>query len=384
MNPQEENKPENKIPTAIPVPPIKNQEEPKRTSGNDFFIRPLRTYEDDVKNAVKTDSISTAKILMAEQQKRQVEKENFEESSPKSQTNIVKIAASVILVLLSIGIVGGGTYYYFQKKASEIPQQVTILTSNNFIDTEEVIKVNKINRTNREVVGEIRKIISSSANSMSEDTIKEIKLIKTVVTTENGKEFSNDIELTTEEFMKILEAREPDALTRALDPKFLLGVHKTKTSVEPFIIFRINDYEISYAKMLEWEWVLVPDIQDIFYKNLGSSQAFIKYEEDAADNAPLVVEQPTIIATSTDTVASSTSISQETTDERATTTSSKYEYRNFKDLILANRDTRSISSVDGKLLFFYSFIDRKNLILTTNIETMNIIINRLNSAKLVR
>ena len=383
MNPQEENKPENKIPTAIPVPPIKNQGEPKKTPGNDFFIRPLRTYEDDVKNAVKTDSISTAKILMAEQQKRQTEKENFEESSPKSQTNIVKIAASVILILLSVAIIGGGTYYYFQKKVSEIPQQVTILTSNNFIDTEEVAKVNKINKTNREVVGEIRKIINSSANSMSEDTLKEVKLIKTVITTENGKEFSNDIELSTEEFMNILEAREPDALTRALDSKFLLGVHKTKTSAEPFIIFRINDYEISYSKMLEWEWVLVPDIQDIFYKNLGSSQAFIKYEEDEADNVPLIIEQPVIIENPTDKTASSTT-STEATTEQASTTTSKYEYRNFKDLILANRDTRSIRSADGKILFFYSFIDRKNLILTTNTETMNIIINRLNSAKLVR
>jgi len=348
-----------------------NPQEENKKKGDDFFIRPLRTYEDDVKNAVQKDGITTSRILLAEQQKRQTEQEDFEENSPKSETNIVKIAASIILVLLSLGVIGGGAYYYIQKRASEVPQQVTILTSNNFIDTEDLVKINIINKTNREVVGEIRKIINSSED-MKEDTVKEIKLIKTVVTTENGKEFSSEINLNTEEFMNILEAREPDALTRSLDSKYLLGVHKTKTSVEPFILFKTNDYEISYAKMLEWEWVLVPDVQDVFYKNLGSSQAFLKYEEDAANDIPLIIEQSEQISTTTTEINSQT------------TTAPKYEYRNFKDLILANRDTRSIIGADGKTLFFYSFIDRKNIILTTNIDTMNIVINRINSAKLVR
>lgn len=373
MNPKEENKP--------PVVPVQNPDSLKGKSGGDFFIRPLRTYEDDVKNAVQKDGITTSRILLAEQQKRQIEKDNFEENSPKSQTNIVKIFASIILFILSFILVGGGVYYYFQKRASEVPQQVTILTSNNFIDTEELIKINVNNKTNREVVGEIRKIINSS-NDMKEETLKEIKLVKTVITTENGKEFSNEVNLTTSEFMRVLEAREPDALTRSLDSKFLIGVHKSKTSVEPFILFRTNDYEISYAKMLEWEWVLVPDIQDIFYKNLGSSQAFIKYEEDSLDNLPLVIENLPEISTST-TLDATTTISIETNG--ATTTSpSKYEYRNFKDLILANRDTRSINNTEGKLLFFYSFIDKGHVFMTTNIETMNIVISRLNSAKLVR
>jgi hypothetical protein len=387
MNPQEEKKQENNVPTPKPVAPITvpvapvtipvaptNIPEPKKgASGNDFFIRPLRTYEDDVKNAVQKDSISTAKILMAEQQKRQIEKNDFEENSPKSETNVVKIVASIILVLLGIGIIGGGAYYYFQKKAFEIPQQVTILTSNNFLDTENLEKISVDNKTNREVVGEIRKIINNSSD-MKEGTLKEIKLVKTVVTTENGKEFSKEVELSTDEFWVILEAREPDALARSLDQKFLLGVHKTKTSVEPFITLKTNDYEISYAKMLEWEWVLVSDIQDIFYKNLGSSQAFLDYEE----NNNLQVQDFIVI----DASSSTTTVTDST--QNSTTTLSKYEARNFKDLILANKDTRSILDTAGKILFFYSFVDRKNLIMTTNGETLNLLIGRLTSTQLIR
>ena len=52
--------------------PITMEEKQK---SDDFFIRPLRTYEDDVKNAVRRDSISTTKILMAEQRKKEQEQE---------------------------------------------------------------------------------------------------------------------------------------------------------------------------------------------------------------------------------------------------------------------------------------------------------------------
>jgi len=294
---------------------------------------------------------------------------------------------AVFFLVLGIGAIGGG-YYYYTRVQTFKPEQVTILTSNNFIDTESVININQTGKTNRDVVGGIRNIIKVS-DDIKQDTLKEIELLKTVVTTENGKEFSNDIELTTEEFFNILEAREPDALTRSLDAKFLLGVHKTKDSVEPFIIFRTNDYEISYTKMLDWERLLIPDIQDIFFKNLASSQAFIEYEvnlnEERGIQNPLpeTIVSSEVVSTTTTESATGTATST-VTQTGSVTIANKYEARDFKDLILSNKDTRSISDSSGKLLFFYSFIDRKYLILTTNSDTLGLIINRLNSAQLVR
>ncbi len=349
MNPQEENKNSQEQ---------KSPEPQKGVRGNDFYIRPLRTYEDDVKNAVQKDNISTAKILMAEQQRRQVEQAQTEESSPTSKTNISKIILAIVFIVLGLGAVGGGYYYYTLNKFVE-PEQITVLTSNNFIDIDNFQNINVTGKTNRELVGEIRNIINNSNSEMKEDSVKQIKISKTVTTINNGREISNEVEISTEEFFNILEAREPDALTRSLDKKFLLGIHKTKDGVEPFILFKSNDYEISYAKMLEWEYIMISDIKDIFFKNLGSSQAFLKYEED--------------IEISTTTSATSTE-----------TLTQKYNDRDFKDLILANKDTRSISNEDGKLLFFYSFISKDHLIFTTNSDTLTLIINRLNTAKLVR
>jgi hypothetical protein len=361
MNPQEENK---------IVPNNANGEKvtpPKKTG--DFLISPLRTYENDVKSVVQSNNISTAKILMAEQQKRQKEQENFEQNSPASKTNILKISLSVFFIVLGLGGVGAG-YYFYSKTNTPKLDSVVVVNSNKIIDTESVINISIDNKTNREVVSEIRKIIRNSDSEIKEGTLKEIKLVKTVTTEQDGKEVSNIFGLETSEFFNLLETREPDALVRSLNKEFLLGVHNKKNNIEPFIIFKVDDFEISYAKMLEWKYFLLSDIKDIFFVNLGSSQAFI--DEEALQE---------ITTSSTENIATSTT---STSTPPVITKTLNYDEKEFKDLILANRDTRAIIDKDGKLLFFYTFINREYLILTTNIDTLNTIVTRTNSAKLIR
>jgi len=365
MNPQEENKnPENIL---------KETEVPKKGANEIFSISSLRTYEDDVKNAVQRNNVSTAKILMAEQQKRQKEQDNFEQNSPSSKTNVVKITVSVVFVILGIAAVGGG-YYFYLRSVPQKTQPLTVLNSSKIIDTESETQIDAAGKTNREVVGEIRKIIKNGSSEIKENDLKEIKLLRTVITEENGKEFSNILSLETQELFTLLETREPDALVRSLDKEFLLGAHNNKNKIEPFIVFKTNDFEISYAKMLEWEYVLVSNIKDIFFENFGSSQGFIGEEADNTITPEINVSDAT---TSTSTVVTSTSTTP-------VINAKKYNEREFKDLVLANRDTRAIIDKDGKTLFFYTFINRDYLILTTNIETLNTIVTRLVSAKLIR
>lgn len=373
MNPQEENKnPENIL---------KETEVPKKGADELFSISSLRTYENDVKNAIQNNNVSTAKILMAEQQKRQKEQSDFEQDSPTSKTNVLKISVSVVFVVLGIIAVGAGYYFYSKNSAPKI-DPVVVVNAKKIIDTESEVGISTDNRTNREVVGEIRKIIKNSNSEIKEGNLKEISFSKTVTTEENGKEFSNIFRLETPELFKVLETREPDALVRSLDKGFLLGIHNNKNKIEPFIIFKTNDFEISYAKMLEWEYVLVSNIKDIFFENLGSSQAFIGEE---VDNAVIPEINLSDATTSTSTIATATSTKTETSTSTAPVINNKkYNEREFKDLILANRDTRAIIDKDGKLLFFYTFINRDYLVLATNIDTLNTIITRMSSAKLIR
>jgi len=354
MNPDNKNiEGNNNQPQNIP------EQKPKT---GDFFIRPLRTYEDDVKNAVRRDSISTAKILMAEQRKKEKEEQIYEDTSPKSKTNITKITLSVFLVILGIGLAGGSYFYFFQNTNND-DQNVSPINEKSLIAIDETFKINTFQKTNREIIGVIRKEIAES-QKMKQNNIKEILISKNITVTENEKEIKKEEKINTSEFFTILEAGEPDGLVRSFDDNFIIGIHKTKDAAEPFILLRSNDFENSYAGMLEWEKRrMIEDIKNIFYINLGSSQIF-------ADNTKQNINTENVSGTQ---ISTSTEISISTnvaTGTLTTGTSSvqnsvpkiedTYDARDFKDLIISNKDIRAILNKDGK-------IEKKNINFNKNL-----------------
>jgi hypothetical protein len=373
MNPEELKTPKpNNLPPApqVPLPPKKD----------DFLIRPLRTYEDDVKEIVKKDNISTAKIMLAEQRKREIEKEITEEVSIKSNRNITRIIVSIVLIALGIGAVSGVYFYhdYQIKKQNNIPAPI-LITKNDFIDVDSTTKIDRTNLSGRETLGAIRNIIRNSGAEMVEKNIREIKITKVVEVTTTERKYLSETSIETEEFTSIIESRIPDQLLRNLDKNFFLGIHKNGSgAIQPFIILRVLDYEIAYNKMFEWENFLTKDIQDIFYQTLGSSQKFI------GDNAnmDLLPENQNNNEQQNDTEQQDES--EQTEYSEITPSQSNYDFRGYRDLVLNNRDTRAILNSEDKLLFFYSFVDRNHIIMTVDVETLINVINRLNSAKLIR
>ena len=55
--------------------------------------------------------------------------------------------------------------------------------------------------------------------------------------------------------------------------------------------------------------------------------------------------------------------------------------KKFKDLVFRNQDIRILTDAQDQILLVYSFPDRQTLIITTDIETFDEIINRLNTPK---
>ena len=55
----------------------------------------------------------------------------------------------------------------------------------------------------------------------------------------------------------------------------------------------------------------------------------------------------------------------------------------FTDKVIQNKDTRILQK-DGRIIFLYSFIDEKTLVITTGEKPFEEILKRLHSAKLVR
>lgn len=143
------------------------------------------------------------------------------------------------------------------------------------------------------------------------------------------KEGAVEVPVTTERFFFFLDTRIPSALLRSLDPVFMFGIH-TFNGNRPFLIFQTNYYENSFAGMLGWEQYMARDLFPIFsIQESPTSEAF---------NRP------------------------------------------FEDVVIKNRDTRVLKDNNGNVILFYTFANKKTLIIANSSDTLEEIIRRLNSS----
>jgi len=143
-------------------------------------------------------------------------------------------------------------------------------------------------------------------------------------------------DVTAEEFFKSIATNAPSALSRSFTEKWLFGFHSLNTNSfgEPFIIIELESFGNAYDSMLNWESKIFNDIGPTF---MG------------------------------DEFFASTTVNEQ-----------------FEDLIVKSRDTRVLKSISGKIVLLYSFVDSKNLVITTNEETFREIINRYLASSLIR
>lgn len=347
----------------VPTPAItKNQENVKIKEPN-VILAPLRTYDDDVKNAIESNNVSTSSIYMAEQRKREQEEKVEEQTSPTSKTNLTKIFLSLIFILGGLGAIFYIIFIIkpFTQTTQEIP--VVEITPNNFLDRETLITITNENTTTRNIIGEIRKQL---VQNLASNTIKEITFGKSI---------------SFVEFLSYLDSRVPNALIRALDSNFMLGVAKKDNVQAPFIIVEIIDLKQAYSEMLSWERFLVDDIKNIFYQKLGSSDVF----GDEIQNLQEVSLETASSTASTTPMATSTNSTTTNTVSENTEKKPLYDSRKFVDLIINNQDTRAIKSEDtDEVLFFYSLVNKKYLVMTSDVAIFEMLINRINSSSLIR
>lgn len=133
----------------------------------------------------------------------------------------------------------------------------------------------------------------------------------------------------TSEFLETLETRAPGSLVRAFDPLFMFGAFGESA----FLIIKLVSFENAFAGMLAWEKNLSQDIGPLFAT------------AELGRNVP---------------------------PESA-----------FTDITDKNKDVR-ILTLENQTILLYSFFDNNMLIITDNIETLRVLIDRLTREKLSR
>ncbi len=281
----------------------------------------IRTYKSDVAKALKKEKTSMVQMVLAEHKKKEdVKKKKL--SLSKKNTRLIVV--SVILFVVTFAILSIVTIYLFDKKITENHNKKTIASS--LIFTEEQKEINLTNLSQEKIIKLIQDEIMMTDIRL--DFIKYLYFVENgTVQTEDGTEIIPR-ELSLQKMFNILNMRMPDRLIRSLDSNFMFGIHAFNGN-QPFIILKTSYFENVFAGMLEWEPFLAQDIFPLF-----------AYNETNAVYA-----------------------------------------EKFEDVIIKNRDMRVLKNEKGEIILLYTFIDKNTAIITTNTDTLNEIILRLNRKK---
>lgn len=284
---------------------------------NDKDIKVLRTYTSDMADAVRTNEVSVIKIALAEKEKREQE-EIYKEAEGSNTSKTFLIIGGIILIVVAII----GSYILIQKKkASEIPAPI-ITNIDTFISYDSSLKIDVTNIND----------VNDLMETIKKDSLVDTGLIKALFLTKKIDGLTGD--LTVKNFLSLINASAPGALTRSLSNKYLLGKYFNKNILNGnnesaiFLVFQTSDYNQAYASMLDWEKTMLKDLFTLFSINISNS------------NSPLF-EEP------------------------------------WKDIIINNKDVRVLYGENGEGLLYYVFVNKNNFVITNNIEALKEVISRL-------
>lgn len=349
-----------------------------RTNAEEVVIRPLRTYKDDVKEAIGGQNLSTARIMMAEQQRRNFEDQQRVSQSIEAPKNQLFLFATIILVAAALAVFG---YLFIYKKYIQPTEQTDPIITRlapELISIESQAEVFVGDRSNLVVFAEAEKIIETP---FAPKTIKELLFTRTErFETEDGAT-EKKVTLTTEQFLALLSVRAPEAFIRALDPNFTFGVYATEDYNDPFILFKVNDHDNAYGNMFTWETQLAQDLKPIFKSFNGTvlPDEYVRTMISKPEASTPTTEIETASTTTATTTASTTQTFLSFKDDQ-----NSFDPKLFEDAVFSNRDLRIIFTRAGDFVFYYTFIDKETLLMATHPATLEEIIERLRSSRIIQ
>lgn len=289
----------------------KNEQQKKEAN-----LKTIRTFSSDMAEAVRENQISVIKIAMAEKDRRE-QRDALAKSGNSIFSKIMFFLGGIILIAGS----AYGTYYLInQKKIREsnvIRHEPRIET---FISYDNAIKIDATKVSGlMNLVGIIHSKESEEKNGANAIFINKEEVDGT------------KRHLTKDEFLAILKSTAPGSLVRSMNNDFLFGKYKGDSTVNNstgFLIFGINDYNLAYASMLDWEKSIFSDLFILFDITLSDSDTAL-FEKD------------------------------------------------WKDIIINNKDARVLYGIDGEGVLFYSFVNKNTLVIAENSEVLKRIINAI-------
>lgn len=311
-----------------------SKSKPKRKKEK-TFLRTVRTYKDDIAQAMRTKKASLVSIAAAENERRAKDEKSGINSSVSQKQHLKKIGIiilSTILVLLG----AGSAFYFYGKIDTGIVEPKPKISSIVFSEEEKEFEITNLSR--RQILNGLTEM--KNLTRLSLGTIKNVFITESFIDKE-GIERRGLIDAS--DFLNAINVNLPTTFMRSLKPAFMLGVHMFNGN-QPFLILKTSFYENAFTGMFEWETDMKEDLAPLF----GPASFDIISDEDfGTSTAPFVIPI-------------------------------------FSDFVVKNKDTRILKDNTGKTVLIYSFIDKNTIAITTNENTFSEIVTRLTSSRILR
>ncbi len=245
------------------------------------------------------------------------------------QKNLVVIVSSILLVFIGVGL-SYGAYLLITNRAEE--GKKPLILSRTLIVVEAQKQIPLILLSEQEIRDAITREIDTANLPLNNIEgiyfVKKLLPLKSRVETDLSR--AQQGALGIREIFFIVKNNIPPNLLRAMeDQDFLFGIHSLGAN-RPFFVITVESFENAFAGMLKWESFMFDDLASLFSLDVSSTQ-FID--------------------------------------------------RLFEDVVIKNRDARILKDSEGNIVLIYSFIDKETLVIATNEETFDEVVNRLKTPK---
>jgi hypothetical protein len=286
------------------------EEKKPQINNNGDEAKTIHTYLTDMAETVRNNEISVINIAVAEQKKHERE-DIYRKVEGTNSTKLFLLIGGAILLLGTFVTI----YFIIQKnKGANIPITNVISSKIETIisyDYQSFVDVTQTTNSN-DFVKLLKPEILKVGNP---DSIKSIFLTNSI----SG---SPEI-LKLEDFTSLLGITAPPSLIRSLSGQYMIGTYTSaikNSKPHLFLLFKVKDYDIVYAGMLQWEKTMLNDMFNLFNINTVGNIS--------------LSEMP------------------------------------FKDALINNKDMRVLYNDAGDNILSYVFIDKNNLIITDNQDTI--------------
>jgi hypothetical protein len=331
-------------------------------------IKPIRTYENDVANAISKNNTSLASMTVAEKVRNEQKAEsNVTGVIPPDKHYGTKAIITIIsIVFVFIGL--AGIYYFYSNSifgtnTKTEPIKNTKPSSLIKSDSQKTIDITGLSKN------KIIEVLTNELNKTQEaNSLKDIILTK--------KDAGATYRLTGPQIIELFAIPAPNIVTRTIVAPWMLGVYNDNTSNKSFVIvFTTNYFQNAFAGLLEWERYMMDDIKQYLYdsniKNVSNSN-FDRRNTGIEDITP-------------ERVVGSTTASTTIYTEENTLIDNNFTIRGrFVDKIIRNKDVRVFQNDNNQNLFMYSIIDGKYIVFSNTQNAVEDIIKRLEKSASIR